>query len=233
MNKFIKLEQIQHKDIYEELILLKYQEHHSKTKWEHSFPNDEFQWPQIWNAMNNHITSEHTKTIIWRQIHLNEYTTYNYNKWHKQTTKCPFCLNVPQDNFHITLDCPTLAPLWSELCQTLRNLHPNYITDYEKAFGITVANTPRVILRNWLTFLFRRCIVEQENIAYHNKRGQGNMIDLKIKYNSLVKTEVTKKYYLYKNLGQVQNFKDIFGVNNFLIVLDNDQWQILTMFKIT
>jgi len=164
---------------------------------------------------------------------VNEYTTYNYNKWHKTVDKCPFCLNVPQDNFHITIHCPTLNPLWSELCQTLRILHPNYVTDYEKAFGITYANTPNIILRNWLTFLFRQCIVEQENTAFHNKKGQGNIIDLKIKYNSLVKTEVTKKYYLYKNLGQSQKFEEIFAVNNYLILRENDQWQILTIFQTT
>ena len=66
-----------------------------------------------------------------------------------------------------------------------------------------------------------------------NKKGQGNIIDLKIKYNSLVKTEVTKKYYLYKNLGQLQKFEEIFAVNNYFIVRENDQWQILKIFQIT
>ena len=57
------------------------------------------------------------------------------------------------------------------------------------------------------------------------------MIDIKIKYNSLVKTEVTKKYYLYKNLGQLPKFELIFAVNNYLIDLQNDQYQILKMFQ--
>ena len=162
--------------------------------------------------MNNHFTTEHTKTIIWRQIHLNEYTTFNYNKWHKQTTKCPFCLDIPEDNFHITIDCPVLIPLWTELEQTLRNLHPNYITDHERAFGL-MGNTPKTNLRSWLTFLFRQCIVvEQENIAYHNKKGQGNIIDIEIK---------------------LSKFEQIFALNNYLIVRQNDQWQILKIFQIT
>ena len=232
LKKYIKLEQVEHRDIYEELISLKYQEHHSKAKWEERLPNDDLQWPQMWNAMNNHITTEHTKTIIWSQIHLNEYTTYNYNKWHKQATNCPFCLDIPEDNFHIIIDCPILIPLWSELEQTLQNLHPNYITNNERAFGL-MGNTPNITLRNWLTFLFRQCIVEQENIAYHNKKGPRNTIDIKMKYNSLVKTEVTKKYYLYKNLGQLTKFEKMFALNNYLIVRQNDQWQILKIFQIT
>ena len=94
LHKYIKLNQVTHREIYEELISLKYQEHHSKNKWEDRFPNDDLQWPKIWNSMNNHITTESTKTIIWRQIHLNEYTTFNYNKWHKQDQKCPFCIEI-------------------------------------------------------------------------------------------------------------------------------------------
>ena len=58
------------------------------------------------------------------------------------------------------------------------------------------------------------------------------MMDIKIKYNSLVKTEVTKKYYLYKNLGQLPKFEQTFAVNNYLIDFQNNQYQILKMFQI-
>ena len=64
LEKYVKLEQITHRDIYEELVALNYKEHHSKAKWEERLPNDDLQWPKIWNALNNHIATEHNKTII-------------------------------------------------------------------------------------------------------------------------------------------------------------------------
>ena len=229
--KYIKFQETTHKDVYNELIKLDYKEHHSKIKWEERFPNTEINWNQVWNAINNPLTTEDTKTTVWSQIHLNDYTTYSYNKWHNTQQKCPFCLNIPQDRYHITTECPILTEVWNELETHLQNIHPTHVTNYEKVFGIT-GNTPNVTLRNWMTFLMRQCIFEQESIAYHNKKGHVNKIDLKLAYNQRVKNEVWNKYNIYSNLGKSAYFAEIFAVNNYLITWENEQWQILTLFKV-
>ena len=229
--KYIAFQQTSHKMIYEELLILEYKEHHSKAKWEERFPNSTINWNEVWESVHNPLSHEDTKTTIWEQIHLNDYTTYSYNKWHNAQQCCPFCQQVPSTKFHITIECPTLTPIWIELETHLVNIHPVQLTDTEKVFGLT-GNTPNIILRNWMTYIFRQCIVEQENVAFHNQKGQLNAQEIKFEYNQKIKSELWSKYNILSNLGREHYFQHIFGVNDYLIVKVNDQWQLLTLFNI-
>ena len=229
---YVKFQDTENKQIYQELIKLQYKEHHSKNKWEERFPETTLDWDNIWKSINNPITLEDTKTAIWQQIHLNDYTTYSYNKWKKVQQACPLCTQIPTNRFHITLDCPIVVKLWEDLEPHLKNIYPNNITEREKVFGIQ-GNTPNIILRNWLTFLLRQIIYEQERTAFYNKKGTRNEIDIKLRYNQTVKTEVWKKEQLYSNLGKSDYFKRIFAANDYLIEWRNEQWQILTLYNIS
>ena len=60
-------------------------------------------WEEVWNGVHNLLSTNETKTIIWQQIHLNFYTQYSYNKWHKTQQRCPLCLNIPNDIFTLYL----------------------------------------------------------------------------------------------------------------------------------
>ena len=122
--------------------------------------------------------------------------------------------------------------LWNDLELHLRIIHPASITNQDKVFGLH-GNTPNVILRNWITFLLRQCIVEHENIAYYNKKGLGNETIIKTSYNQMVKTEVWAKYNIFSNLGRDEYFKKMFAVNNHLIIWNNDQWEILSLYNTT
>ena len=230
--KFIKFEETSHKDVYQEFIKMEYKDHHSKLKWEQKFSTSNIDWDKVWNSLNNPLTSEDTKTTIWEQIHLNEYTTYSYNKWHHAEQNCPFCSQIPNDEFHITLDCPMTISLWAEIEPKLQNIHQSNVIDTEKVFGIP-GDSPNVILRNWLTFTLRQCVLEQERKAYYNKKGMQNLVDVKLAYNQTIKTEVWKKYNVYKNLGRDGYFKRMFAVNDYLIVWENEQWNILTIFSVS
>ena len=154
-----------------------------------------------------------------------------YNKWHNAQQKCPFCQQVPQNKYHITIECPALTALWTELEEHLQIIHPTQITDTEKAFGIQ-GTTHNAILRNWMTFNLRQIIAEQENKAYYNKKGIGNIDDIKLIYNQKIKTDVWNKYNMYINLGKIPYFTQIFAVNDHLITWENEQWQILTIFRV-
>ena len=149
---------VTYKNIYEELLSRNYLEHHSVEKWEIKF-SDTIDWEKVWISTNNPTTTKEVKTTIWEQIHLNDYCTYNYNKWHHKQDPCPLCLHIPQTKFHLTLDCPVTQNLWKGLEPHLTRLSHFPLTDQEKLFGLK-GSTPGIILRNWLTFMLRHCIVE-------------------------------------------------------------------------
>ena len=99
----------------QQLIMLTYKDHPHVNKWDACFRGRTIDWGGVWEAVNGLVSLECTKTIIWEQIHLNEYTTYSYNKWHNAQQVCPFCQEIPDTRFHITLECPVVQSLWSEV----------------------------------------------------------------------------------------------------------------------
>ena len=141
-------------------------------------------------------------------------------------------MQVPANRFHITNECTALAQLWLDIECNLKTLHPVPLTNMEKVFGLH-GNSPGIILRNWMTFLLRDIITHQERIGYYNQKGQGNIEDIKLAYNQKVKTEVWIKYNIYKNLGRLSYFETIFAYKDYLILWENNNWQILTIFHIT
>ena len=48
-------------------------EHHWAQEWEYKFPQIDIKWPKVWETVNNPVVTENVKTLIWEQIHLNEY----------------------------------------------------------------------------------------------------------------------------------------------------------------
>ena len=165
---------------------------------------------------------------MWEQIHLNNYTTYSYNKWHKNTVPCPFCLQIPLERHHIPISCTTVAHLWRDLERHLQVINPTPLSDCEKIFGMH-GTTPDVILRNWLTYLFRQIVAEQEGCAFHNKKGSSNLHDIRIAYNNKVKSELWLKYNIYRNLDREDYFAKIFAVKDYLITWQDSQWNALTL----
>ena len=218
------------KNVYEELLRIQYVEHHSVQKWEANF-NYEVDWEKVWISLNNPVTTERVKTTIWEQIHLNDYCTYSYNKWHNVQDPCPLCLSVPISKFHLTLNCEFTKKMWDDLEPRLIQILNSPVTNHEKVFGL-LGHTPSIILRNFLTYLLRQCIVEQEGIAYHNKRGMLNIRDAKARFNSTVKSEVMAKYRIYAHIGRNDFFEKIFAQNEFLLAWENNWWQILTLYNI-
>ena len=221
---------VTYKDVYEELLRQRYVDHHSLGKWDGRFSWG-VDWARVWSSINNPITTECVRTTVWEQIHLNEYCTYSYNKWHGAQDRCPLCLVIPATRFHLTLECWMTQKLWRDLEPCLLQLSASPVTDHEKVFGM-VGHTPCVLLRNWLTFILRHCIAEQESVAYHNGKGLANERDIKIKFNDRVKSEAMEKYLIYSNLGRTDYFEKIFTVNDFLVTWENDWYQVLTLFQL-
>ena len=229
--EFVPFKEASHKFIYNMLIARSYTVHHSINRWTERFPNHNIVWEEVWKSVNGPVSSADSKSAVWEQIHLNEYTTSSYNRWHHTQESCPLCLQVPASRFHITIECPTIAKAWQDISSHLRAIHPHPVSDMEKAFGLP-GHTPNILLRNYMTFLLRECIADQERAAYHNGRGPSNLEDLKIRYNQKIKDEVYMKFNIYKHLGRLGFFEDVFAYRNYLIAWEKDNWQILTIFDI-
>ena len=157
------------------------------------------------------------------------YTQHSYNKWHKSNDPCQLCRVVPIDEFHSIFHCTTVQNLWKEIEPHLLKIHPNPVTKQEMAFGI-IGKTKNIILRNWLTFLLRQTISQQERLAFHNKKGRQNEKDIKIEYNDEVKRQVWQQFNIMSNLNRLDYFRESYGVNDYLITWEEDQWQILKLF---
>ena len=228
-DKHIRLKFITHKFIYDRLIKMTYKEHHHRKKWQEHF-GCEVNWDNVWAAVHNPISTEDTKTLIWEQIHLNNYTTYSYNKWHQneEPALCPFCLQIPLERHHIPISCHVIAQLWIELEGHLKVINPAPLSDCEKIFGMH-GSTPNVLLRNWLTYLFRQIVAEQEGCAFHNGKGPANAKCIRSAYNDQVKSELWLKYNIYRNLGREDYYTKIFAQKDYLIEWGNNQWNALTL----
>ena len=203
---------VSHQDLYVESIARIPGFHHSQIKWsEHlSLPLD---WDNIWDTVHNSLNTNKTTSVIWQQLHLNFYTQYSYNKWHKVNMACPLCGRIPDNIFHLILDCELVSSIWREITPILLSLHPTQPNKEEKSFGIVQANPPTAILvRNWLTFLVRHCISKMERQAHY---CPSNIIPrTKKKIQHCIEKELDKKHFVSLNDGSTKKFEEIYAYRN-------------------
>ena len=166
-------------------------------------------WEEVWNTVHNFLLSNKTKTIIWEQLHLNFYTQYSYNKWHKVHNICPLCRKVPESIYHIILNCEFVNNVWRHMQPLLSSLHRLTITDEEKALGIvTIKKTTGILLRNWLTFKVR----EQVMLFERKKRP----LLFKAKFNQSVALEIKQLMIRFNNEHKLDLFDKIIAYQGIL-----------------
>ena len=88
----------------------------------------------------------------------------------------------------------------------LRELHPQVVTEEEKAFGITQKATTGILLRNWLTYLLRHCILQTERAAYHITKKNNLTRLAKTKFRNALGMEIHIKAMRYKKEGKTDFF---------------------------
>ena len=91
--KEVKLNGITSKQLYEETPLAIGRLHHSQIKWVERLKIP-INWDEVWISVYNILSTNQTRSIIWEQIHLNFYTQYSYNKWHKKIEPCPYVSKI-------------------------------------------------------------------------------------------------------------------------------------------
>ena len=222
----VKFKLITHKTLYEDALSKIPGFHHSQIKW-----FDQLQqvivWDDVWYTVHNYLNTYKTTSLIWQQIHLNFYTQYSYNKWHQVRNPCPLCGQIPQNIFHIILDCNIVNKIWTELEPLLIKLHPTPVSDTEKAFGIVIKkpvnqhyNRPSkdfaIHVRNWLTYLMRKNVLKVERQSHYSKFNTFVRIKKQLQH-SLIK-EIDKKLFMLHNDGKMDVFNQFFAHQNILCI---------------
>ena len=228
-----KFTEITHRLLYQTLLQNSpvYKEHHHRAKW-YELIHLPLDWDQIWPLVHSPILLAHTKTAIWEQLHLNFYTQYTYNRWHHMADVCPFCHVLPPNILHIVYDCPFVRTLWTDLEPILEAVHPTPLILFEKCFGI-IGTSPSVQLRNFLTFIFRECILLYERIAYHNQQGLLNLKPFKRFYNNKVARCIQHWFYYYDFTHRSHTFRTYFEFTDALTIrLDDGRLQIIDPYQI-
>ena len=207
------------KFIYTQLILEKSVDHNYQTKWLIDI-NDlpSISWSKVWNSLHNQFFTEKAKSTIWEQIHLNFYTTYNYMIWHNKLLPCPLCNRIPDDIYHILLDCRFVETMWLRVQHVLLQIIPIPLSKEEVVFGLqarTREEEKAAILRNWVSFNLRHLIMQEERKAWKYEKytaEHGN--NFVQKFNNLMQNELTEKHHSYKHRGLEHKFQSIISVNN-------------------
>ena len=216
-DKRLPFTQVTQHMIYEELITLSYFPHHSQVAWFERLDVLGNDWPAIWRGIHNNIHNKQTQSTIWEQVHLNFFTRYSYNKWHGDDDACTLCKNtVPQDIFHIILDCPFVQLMWQTIEPVLLKIDSTPITLKEMAFGL-IGNSPTILLRNWITFILRDLIMAEESATYYHPTGTMDLSHLKHKLNAKVHGEIERMFLLYRRAHLLHKFERIFMSVDFLV----------------
>ena len=212
----MEFKDVTEKFIYGELISIQSRDHVYQSKWlmERGDETGMIEWDTVWKSVHNTFFTEEIKSTIWEQIHLNFYTTYNYMKWHNSLIPCPLCNKIPEDIFHIILDCKFTRTMWKTLETILIKIVPLQISAHEMAFGLqtTRYKDKCITLRNWLTYNLRHCIMKEERKAHYRNTLNHDTFIMTF-WNKIAQKAKEKELY-YKHVGREKVFQDIITTNN-------------------
>ena len=207
------------KFIYTQLIHEKSVDHNYQTKWLLDI-NDlsSISWNKVWKSLHDQFFTEKTKSTIWEQIHLNFYTTYNYMVWHNKLLPCPLCNKIPDDIYHILLDCRFVEKMWLRIEHVLIQIISIPLSKEEVVFGLQARTRDEenaATLRNWISFNLRYLIMQEERKACkydkYTTEHEKKFVD---KYNNFMQNELTEKHHSYKHRGLEHKFQSIISENN-------------------
>ena len=174
-------------------------------------------WDKIWESIHIGFYTENVKSTIWDQLHLNFYTTYSYNKWKNSLQACPLCNKIPDDIFHIILDCRFTKTMWKRIEKVLLKIIPIPVSISEKAYGLQPRKkkeTNATTLRNWVTFFLRHLIMLEEREAYHVPNYHHRSMErFFTKFNIKANEELKIKKLQYDHRNLTEKFEKIVTVN--------------------
>ena len=147
-------------------------------------------------------------------------------------THAPLCGKLPEDIFHIILDCDFVNTVWDHLQPTLSQLSAKILDDPEKALGIVqIKQKPGIILRNWLGYKLREQILLFERKSYHQTKLPSVEL-FKAKFNQSVATDVKQMIYRFNDDGTFGKFEEIVAFKGILCERkQHGEYRLKTVFK--
>ena len=189
-------------------------------------------WDRVWDSIHQGFFSEMVKSTIWEQIHLNFYTTYSYNIWHKKLVPCTLCKQIPDDIFHIIMDCTFTKCMWKRIEKTLIKITPKRVTKHEMVFGLQPRNKKSKkqkaasVLRNCITFSMRNFIMMEERRAYKSLTLPIKAMQKYFrKFNHHFQEELKLKKLLYDHRLLSYKFENIATVNKVTAAIVNGDYE--------
>ena len=111
--------------------------------------------------------------------------------------------------------------LWSDLEPVLQAIHPVPVAKKEQIFGL-FGNTPPIVLRNFVTFTLRECILQGESNAYANHVGLLNELEIKRLFNTRIVRYAQRRQRIFSAMNREDIFEKYFLVNNILVSREGD-----------
>lgn len=224
---------VSQKQVYAELICHQSKDHPYVGKWADVADRLGYiAWDEIWDSLHNQFYTEKTKSTIWEELHLNFYTTYSFNTWFNELQPCPLCRQIPDDVFHIILDCRFTKVIWKRVEKLLLRIDCRPVTLHEMAFGLQESRRNRlygVIIRNWITFSLRNSILLEERKMYKINSASETFVrpsygKFFANFNYRALQELRLKKLQYDFLGLSDKFRKTVTVGNALAYLSNEEY---------
>ncbi len=221
----VTFKHITQKFIYAQLLQQKSTDHIFQVKW---FERSEvaINWDDVWESCHRQFITEEVKSTFWEQTHLNFYTTYNYNKWHNTLHPCPLCRKIPDEVFHILIDCEFTKHMWRNIQVILLKINPKPPSSLEMALGIQPTCKREInstVLRNWVTFSLRHYIMQEERRAFYlPKYTSTDIKSFVTKFNDQMRKEMIYKCQQYTFRGLEHKFQAIATINDAILTKNGD-----------
>ena len=224
---------ISQKEIYSELVHEQSRDHPYVGKWGISERFGLIEWEKIWPSVHKQFYTEQMKSSIWEQLHLNFYTTYNFNSWYNRLQPCPLCGRIPEEVTHIIVDCKFTKVLWKRVERVLVKILPKPPTVSEMAFGLQARNKDEeypVTLRNWITFLLRHYVMQEERRMYKINLESASRIapsfeKFFVQFNFNARQELLTKMALYASQGLSEKYEKIVTSQNAIARVENEVYE--------
>ena len=126
---------------------------------------------------------------------------------------CKLCHLIEEDRCHIFTTCNIINSLYNHFSAILLQLYPSQITNEEKIFGIYIEKSPKIELRNYITFFIRHIVYRNRNADFISSNIISN---LRIKIIKAIESDIVSKFNIAKMKREVDKFKNIFLMDEIL-----------------
>jgi len=171
------------------------------------------EWSKIWMIVNHSMINYRVQSSIWEMIHRNFITNYSLKKMNRSDGICKLCHLIEEDRCHIFTTCNVINSLYRHFSAILLQLYPNQITNEEKIFGIYIEKTPKIELRNYITFFIRHTVYRNRNTDFISS----DIINtLRIKIIKAIDSDIISKFNIAKMKRELDKFKNVFLIGEIL-----------------